>query len=199
MRTDLDTVKIDKQAIGVGKWRLRAGYKGRDNVGTGAGVANALDPVGKSKSERVTGDLSWNAPDLGAGWSIGALLSGMTYKQKTPVDYQLFPPGLRFPTGLFPNGMRGGPDFSERQLRVSAFASYAGWRGHNMRAGLGHDDLNMYDTHETRNFNYTAGGVPIALAQTIDFSSSNPLLFPSVARSTTPTCKTNGTSHATGP
>ncbi|WP_426107009.1 TonB-dependent receptor plug domain-containing protein [Massilia sp. TSP1-1-2] len=164
--------------ISVDKWRFRAGYKGRDNVGTGAGIANALDPVGKSKSERVTGDLSWTDANLGEGWSAGAMLAGMTYKQTTPVDYQLFPPGLRFPTGLFPNGMLGGPDFSERQLRASAFAAYAGWRGHNVRGGIGHDDLNLYDTHETRNFNYTAGGVPVPLSQTIDFSSTNPFLFP---------------------
>ena len=164
--------------IGYERWRFRAGYKGRDNVGTGAGIANALDPVGKSKSERVTADLSWTNPDLRAGWATGAQLAAMTYKQLTPVDYQLFPPGLRFPTGLFPNGMVGGPDFSERQLRASAFASYAGWPGHHIRAGIGHDDLNMYATRETRNFNYTAGGVPIPLPQTIDFSATNPFLFP---------------------
>jgi outer membrane cobalamin receptor len=164
--------------LGMGAWRLRAGYKGRDNVGTGAGVANALDPVGKSRSERATADLSWTLPTVGDGLSVGALLSGMTYKQSTPVDYQLFPPGLRFPTGLFPNGMLGGPDFSERQLRVSAYLGFAGWRGHNVRVGIGHDDLDLYATHETRNFNYTAGGVPIPLAQTIDFSATNPFLYP---------------------
>ncbi len=164
--------------ISYDKWRFRAGYKGRDNVGTGAGVANALDPVGKSKSERVTGDLSWTHPNVGNNWSVGAQLSAMTYKQLTPVDYQLFPPGLRFPTGLFPNGMIGGPDFSERQLRISAFATYAGWRGHNIRAGIGHDDLDMYATHETRNFRYTPAGLPIPLPQTVDFSGTDPFLFP---------------------
>ena len=40
--------------IGLEKWRFRAGYKLRDNVGTGAGIGNALDPVGKSRSERIT-------------------------------------------------------------------------------------------------------------------------------------------------
>lgn len=164
--------------IGYDKWRFRAGYKGRDNVGTGAGVANALDPVGKSRSERITADLSWTDPNFGADWSVGAQVSAMTYKQSTPVDYQLFPPGLRFPTGLFANGMLGGPDFSERQLRVSAFAAYGGWRGHNVRLGAGHDDLDLYATHETRNFNYTPAGVPIPLPQTVDFSATNPFLFP---------------------
>jgi outer membrane cobalamin receptor len=164
--------------LGLGKWRLRAGAKVRDDVGTGAGVANALDPVGKSKSERFTADLSWLDAHLGNGWSVGAQLSGMTFKQLTPVDLQLLPPGTRLPTGTFPNGMIGGPDFSERNLRAAAFVSYAGWPGHHVRFGVGHDDLHLYATHETRNFNYSSAGVPIPLPEVIDFSATNPFLYP---------------------
>jgi outer membrane cobalamin receptor len=164
--------------LGYAAWRLRAGYKGRDQVGTGAGVANALDPVGKSKSERITADLSWNFAGPDADWSGGLLLAGMTYKQRTPVDYQLLPPGTRLPTGTFPNGMLGGPDFSERTLRLSAHISYAGWRGHHVRIGVGHDDLDMYATSETRNFGYTPGGMPVPLPGSVDFSASNPFIFP---------------------
>lgn len=160
------------------KWRFRAGFKGRDDVGTGAGIANALDPVGRSRSTRFTTDVAWTDTNLSTDWSVGAMFSTMYYNQLTPVDYQLFPPGMRFPTGAFPNGMVGGPDFWERQVRVSAFASYAGWRGHNTRFGIGHDDLNLYRTRETRNFNYTTGGVPIPLPETVDFSNTNPFLFP---------------------
>jgi outer membrane receptor for ferrienterochelin and colicin len=164
--------------LAMDKWRFRAGFKGRDDVGTGAGIANALDPVGRSRSTRFTTDLSWTDANFATDWSAGAMLSTLYYNQLTPVDYQLFPPGMRFPTGPFPNGMLGGPDFWERQVRVSAYASYAGFRGHTTRFGIGHDDLNLYRTRETRNFNYTAGGVPIPLPATIDFSSTNPFLFP---------------------
>lgn len=160
------------------KWRLRSGYKLRDNLGTGAGIASALDPVGKSKSERITSDLSWTDTQFGKNLSVGALLSSLQYTQLTPVDYQLFPPGLRFPTGTFPNGMSGGPDTWERQLRLSGFVSYTGFQGHQLRFGIGHDDLDLYRTHETRNFNYTAGGTPIPLPAVIDFSGSNPFLLP---------------------
>ncbi len=75
------------------KWRLHAGYKLRDHLGTGAGIASALDPLGQSKSERMTTDLSWNDPQIGKNWAVGAVLSGMKYVQLTPIDYQLFPPG----------------------------------------------------------------------------------------------------------
>ncbi|MES2153227.1 MAG: TonB-dependent receptor [Pseudomonadota bacterium] len=164
--------------LNLDKWRFRAGYKLRDDVGTGAGVASALDPVGKSRSERIMTDLSWSDPQIGRDWSAGVLLSTLYYNQLTPVDYQLLPPGLSFPTGPFPTGMRGGPDYWEQQVRLSAYAGYTGFAGHHLRVGLGHDDLNLYRTHETRNFNYTASGLPIPLPATVDFSNTNPFMFP---------------------
>ena len=164
--------------IGYDKWRLRAGYKLRDDVGTGAGIANALDPVGKSRSERITTDISWTDPQIRRDWSVGALLSTLYYSQLTPVDYQLYPPGLRFPTGLFPNGMNGGPDFSEQQVRLSAYAAYAGLAGHHVRVGIGHDDLNLYRTAETRNFTYSTSGLPIPLATSVQFADTSPFIRP---------------------
>lgn len=164
--------------IELDKWRLRLGYKLRDDVGTGAGVASALDPVGRSRSERITSDLAWTDPQLARDWSAGVLLSTLYYSQLTPVDYQLLPPGTLLPTGLFPKGMDGGPDFWERQLRLSAYAGYAGFAGHRLRLGLGHDDLNLYRTHETRNFTYSPAGVPMPLANSVDFSATNPYLRP---------------------
>jgi outer membrane cobalamin receptor len=164
--------------VGLDKWRLRAGYKLRDKLGTGAGIASALDPVGKGKSERISADLSWIDPQFGQQLSLGFTLSSLQYVQLTPVDYQLLPPGLRFPTGAFPNGLVGGPDTWERQLRLSAFASYSGFRSHSVRIGIGHDDLDLYRTHETRNFDYSASGTPIPLPAVVDFSGSNPFLKP---------------------
>src|SRR5690606_4408798 len=126
--------------IGYDKWRLRAGVKLRDDVGTGAGISAALDPVGRSRSERVHTDLSWHDPQLGRDWSAGGMISGLYYAQIIPVDYQLFPPGQRFPTGAFPDGMLGAPEFWERQLRASAYLAYSGLSGHHIRIGVGHDD-----------------------------------------------------------
>ena len=160
------------------KWRFRAGLKIRDDVGTGAGISSALDPVGKSRSERMTTDLSWTDPQLGADWSGGALLSTLYYTQLIPVDYQLFPPGLQFPTGTFPNGMTGGPEFWEQQVRASGYLVYAGIAGHHLRIGLGHDDLNLYRTRERRNFNYAPNGLPIPLPQVVAFTDSNLFLLP---------------------
>lgn len=164
--------------IGYDKWRLRAGVKIRDDVGTGAGISSALDPLGKSRSDRFNADLSWTDPQISKDWSVGAMLSTLYYAQLIPVDYQLFPPGQHFPTGTFPNGMRGAPEFWEQTVRLSGFAAYTGISGHHLRVGVGHDDLDLYRTRERRNFNYTASGLPIPLPATGDFSDSNPFLLP---------------------
>ena len=161
-----------------GNWRLRGGYKLRDDAGTGAGIASALDPVGKSKSERITADVSWADKQLTQNWGLGANLSFLQYKQRIPVNLRLFPPGIRFPTGLFPDGMIGHPDTSERQFRLSGFATYKGFDGHNIRLGLGHDDLNLYQTATFKNSIPNAAGVPVLQGPVADYSVISPFLLP---------------------
>lgn len=164
--------------LGYGKWRLRSGYKLRDNVGTGAGIASALDPVGKERSERITADLSWTDYQFAPDWGMGAVASYLQYIQSMPTYLQLLPPGTTLPTGSFANGMIGAPETWERQLRLSAFATYSGFANHQLRFGLGHDDLNLYRTEEQRNFSYTAAGTPVPLPEVIDFTNIAPFLTP---------------------
>jgi iron complex outermembrane receptor protein len=164
--------------LGYRKWRLNVGYKLRDDLGTGAGISSALDPVGKEKSERFNTDLSWTDTQLAPGWGAGATASYFEYRQRIPVDLRLWPPGTRFPTGLFPDGMIGHPDTSERQLRLSAFATYSGFAGHSIRAGVGHDDLNLYETATYKNYMFDAAGVPIPAGAVADYSLIQPFMLP---------------------
>lgn len=166
--------------LGYGKWRARAGYKLRDNVETGAGIASALDPVGRSKSERVTADLSWVDAQFAKDWGLGFTGSYLYYTQQIPNDFQLFPAGANVGGGVSANGFIAGPDTWERQIRLSSFATYSGFTGHSVRFGLGHDDLNLYKTHETRNFTYAANGalIPNAGGVSVDYSESNPFMRP---------------------
>lgn len=146
--------------LGYGKWRWRSSYILRDNLGTGTGVSSALDPVGKLQSQRLTSDLSWSDSHFLRDWGLGFNLSYVKYLQRLPVPLVLYPPGVTFPTGNFPQGIIGSPNTSERQIRASAYAVYSGWTEHQLRIGLGHDDLNMYDTFEFKNFLITPAGLP---------------------------------------
>lgn len=170
--------------VSLDQWRLRAGYKLRDDVGTGAGIASALDPVGKERTERITTDLSWTQPQFAQNWGVGVTASYMQYEQRMPAYLQLLPPGATLPTGTFVNGMIAAPETSERQFRLSAFATYSGFSDHSIRLGFGHDDLNMYETAEHRNFTYAASGAPIPASSVTDYSSTSPFILPQRRRLT---------------
>ncbi|MFZ6743147.1 TonB-dependent receptor plug domain-containing protein [Undibacterium sp. JH2W] len=142
------------------KWRWRNSFILRDNIGTGTGTSSALDPSGKLKSQRLTSDASWSDSHFGQDWGLGFNLSYMQYLQRLPSPLVLYPAGVTFPTGNFPDGIIGSPNTSERQIRTSAYAMYSGWHEHQFRLGLGHDDLNMYDTYEFKNFLVTPAGLP---------------------------------------
>jgi len=165
--------------LGYDKWRVRAGYKLRDNLGTGAGVASALDPVGKEKSERITADLSWADPQFAKEWGLGGTASYLGYAQLMPTYLQLSPPGTKFGANTFPNGQIGAPETWERQLRLSAFATYSGFAGHSLRFGIGHDDLNLYETATHKNYTLTGvGGAPVLTGAVADYSTLSPFMTP---------------------
>lgn len=147
--------------LGLDKWRWRGGYILRDNIGLGVGAAPVLDPVGRASSERISSELSFTDAQFARNFGLGLNLSAMQYLQRIPEPVRVFPPGASFPTGSFPQGMIGKPETSERQLRFSAFAQYSGFANHRLRMGGGHDDLNMYDTREAKNFTLSASGLPI--------------------------------------
>ena len=164
------------------KLRLRTGYIRRDDVGTGAGIAGALDPVGKLASERTNIDVGWTDVDLAPGLRFGLNGSYQHYVQEIPVPLQLFPPGAF--GGAFPQGMFGAPSTWERQTRLSVALTYTGLPGHNIRGGLGHDDLDMYRTRELKNFSVITSGpltgvpVPTAGGGVVEFPVDDSFLSP---------------------
>ena len=160
------------------KWRWRSSYKLRDDMGTGIGVASALDPIGRGKSERILSDVSWTDPQIAPSWASTVTLSYMQYKQRFPVPAILLPPGATFPTGTFPNGMIGAPETSERQYRLSASATYHGFKDHSLRFGVGYEDLDLYATREIKNFVFSPSGVPTPAGDVRDFTSIAPFLTP---------------------
>jgi len=160
------------------KWRWRSSYKLRDDMGTGIGVGSAIDPVGRGKSERITSDLTWTDPQIASSWATAVTLSYMGYKQRFPVPAVLLPPGATFPTGTFVNGMIGAPETSERQYRLSASATYHGFKHHSLRFGVGYEDLDLYATREIKNFVFNPAGVPVPDGEVRDYTSIAPFLTP---------------------
>ena len=144
--------------LGWRRWRVRAGYKLRDDIGMAPGVAGALDPVGRGRSERITADLSHADIEVARDTRVGFLTSYQSFSQQFPVPLQLFPPGAF--GGSFPNGVFGAPNTWERHWRLALVATHTGFNGHNLRVGIGRDDLDLYRTQELKNFTLSPIGLP---------------------------------------
>lgn len=154
------------------KWRLRAGYQQRDNVGTGAGVASALDPRGSNIGERVSTDLTWQDTNFAPDLDVTAQASYLHITEQS--DLTLYPPG--FPG--FPGGVIGNPYKWERHLRFNLSAAYTGLQSHKLRFGAGVQEDDLYRTRETKNFSTPAPGVLLPLGSVVDVSDSAPFLHP---------------------
>ena len=164
--------------LGYEKWRLRLVEMQRNDQGTGAGIASALDPVGKTDTERSIADLSWSNPELTRTWGLGFDANIQRYVQTIPSYYDLFPPGASFPTGTFPNGMIGAPETWEREMRMSANATYSGFEGHAVRFGMGFDDFKMDKTAEFKNFVASPSGLPVPTGSVSAATSTTIFLTP---------------------
>ncbi|MDZ4200784.1 MAG: TonB-dependent receptor [Gallionella sp.] len=163
--------------FGYEKWRLRGDYKQRSNVGTGAGISSALDPVGKDNNERFSADITWADPQFSQYWGVGFTGSYLNHAEVAD-NYNMLPPGTRLPTGLFPNGMIGSPARWERQTRISGYATYSGFTDHSLRFGAGHEDLEMYRVRTVKNFLLNAAGVPVPTGPVIDYGTIQPHQLP---------------------
>jgi len=161
------------------KWRLRAGYQQRDNGGTGAGIASALDPRGSNFGERISTDLTWQDPSFGRDLDVTVQASYLHITEKS--DLTLYPPGTNFGTGAFADGMIGNPYKWEHHLRFNLSAFYTGLQSHKLRFGAGYQEDDLYRTQESKNYTLAAvpgGFVPVPLGSVQDVTDSTPFLRP---------------------
>ena len=183
-------LQLDREAfdaalrLAAGRWALRAGLQQRNHVGTGLGIGSALDPEGQGRTQRATAELSWHHGELAPHWGAGFNASARRHVTQFPGGLRIYPAGTRFPTGSFPEGMTGSPETWQRQFRVSAFAAYAGFSGHRLRLGAGHDVLDIYKVRERKNFGFTPSGLPVPLAAPVDLRGADAFLPPHLRRVT---------------
>lgn len=95
-----------------------------------------------------------------------------------PTYLQLSPPGTKIGVNTFTDGQIGAPETWERQLRLSAFATYGGFEHHSVRFGIGHDDLNLYETATHKNYTLTAAGAAVPAGPVADYSTLQPFMTP---------------------
>lgn len=157
---------------------LRAGYKKRSEMGTGVGVANALDPEGKGRGERYMVDLGWRNATLFSNWDLTARAN---YEDVSELAHLvLFPPGAF--GNAFPQGMVGEPFKWERHAGLSGSATYTGFTDHRLRFGAGYRKEDLYRVEESKNYAFVAvpglGTIPVPLGGMVDVSDTNPFIQP---------------------
>lgn len=161
-----------------GKLRLRSAYKQRTNVESGAGIAQALDPIGTNSNHRITTDLTYHDRDFAKDWDV--VLQGSYLHMRELSNVMLYPPGAF--GGAFQNGMIGAPEKWERHARFTASAFYTGFQKHRIRLGAGHENHDLYKVRESKNYTFTfipgVGNVPTPLGSMVDVSQTSPFLTP---------------------
>ncbi len=131
-----------------GLWQARAGYQGRNHLGTVAGAGQALDPVGYLNADRTNVDLTYHNPVFTPDWDVTAQVSYFDAAHDTHLI--AFPPGAM--GGLFPHGMIGNPGIGDRRFNIDTFAFYSGLQKHLIRVGIGYSHNNQYEVTESKNF-----------------------------------------------
>ncbi len=158
-------------------WRWRLGVRDRDNVGSGAGIASALDPSGTSRMQSLSSDLSYENNNFAPNWSVAAQLSALHYSERS--DLTLFPAGMNFGGPTFTDGMIGNPYKWERHHRLNASATYTGFEQHRARLGWGAESAQIYKIRETKNFNPDFSPIGTgSRADITDVSGTLPFLKP---------------------
>lgn len=158
-----------------GDWRIRAGYQGRRDLESGAGLASALDPVGSAESDRWNVDVTYTDIDFAPDWKFTAL--GHFFSVNAKPDAVLYPPGTDFTLvggGAFPDGVLAQPDVYERHWRLAFDWLYSGMEHHTVRLGLGAQIDDLYRVEERKNFSQNPAGFPVPLGALVDVSSTAP-------------------------
>lgn len=166
------------------KFNLKIGLQRRTNIGTGAGVAEALDPVGKFESNRRSLDFIYHNPNVATNWDLKAEAAYFYITQEVENNITLFPPGTEFGVNAspFPNGVIGNPQIFEEHYRFNFSAFYNGFKSHSIRFGVGHHIADMYKVKESKNFGLDGDSQPIPPDQVVNVDDTNAIFLPEGGR-----------------
>lgn len=130
---------------------VNIGAQERWHLGSGQGVAEALDPVGKFGGFRRFAQLVVKPIPITNTVNLEANTHYYNSKQKNDRPFQLLPPGTLF--GAYPQGMIGSPEGAEYTIKLETQLSYSGLSDHLITIGAGYDKQNLYEVTDLNNFN----------------------------------------------
>ena len=131
--------------------RFRIGYQGRSNVGTGPGIAQALDSHGRFGSDKINADYTHSFKNLSPDWDLEGRVSYYHSTQDPEENIWVFPPGAF--GGAYPDGFIGNPGYKIESARFDINGTFRGLSNHIIRLGTGAYWGDVYETTETKNFN----------------------------------------------
>lgn len=153
------------------EFSFKAFYQGRDDVGAGQGIAEAIDTHGKFSSDKLMLDASY-LYDINEMLSSNLSLSHYRSSQEIESNVWLFPPGAIF--GAFPEGMIGNPEWWEQTTIAKAHFSYEQNTNYKLDFGLGYKLEDLYKVKESKNFD--ANFQP--LGELVDVSDTDEVFMP---------------------
>ncbi|AWB67428.1 TonB-dependent receptor [Saccharobesus litoralis] len=177
--------------------KVRAGMQRRDNVGSGAGLAEALDPEAKLKSTRINFDINYHGK-VDDELSFDTQLAFFKTSSEIKNQYTLYPAGsdsgfdslglanaLGLPSGIrYPEAVRATPEVFEKHTRLNITGLYSGLTEHAIRFGAGYHLADLYKVKESKNFGIDGNGNPIsAVGPLTDVSDTDAVFIRETERS----------------
>lgn len=151
-----------------GNYKFRSGVQSRRNVGSGAGIGQALDPTNRYESDRVSADLTYNNPDFKKDWDLTVQASYLETSQEIDEDLRIFPPGADLTLASlgsgWTDGLIGNPEVFETHSRFNVSAFYTGLANHTLRMGWGYYYGDLYRVKESKNFGVDPSNPPSLLS-----------------------------------
>jgi len=131
--------------------RFRVGYQGRSDIGTGPGIAQALDSHGRFASQRFNADYTYTLNNLTPNWGVESRVSYYRGTQEVEEDILVLPKGTF--GGAYPDGLIGNPELKEENARFDFNGTYRGFNDHILRLGTGAYWGDIFEVKESKNFN----------------------------------------------
>ncbi len=145
------------------EWQFQFNGWNQRDTGVGAGIANALDPAGKTDIDQYLFSIEYNKKDWLPDWALNVDASYM--QSETAVQYVIFPPNTLLPIGSdgnidfitpagvvsFTDGYIGNPTAISDETKFDITTLYNGMLAHQWRFNVGIKSTKETD-EATQNF-----------------------------------------------